>query len=60
MPRGACKIGKVAFNKDLRVEASARRFNHRGVFVTTFIYAMNFFAMALLKRPAKFAFRDIR
>ncbi|MBY0538907.1 glycosyltransferase [Patescibacteria group bacterium] len=53
-------VGKVVYTKKLPVEASARRFNARGVVKTTGIYAANFLSVALRKRPIRAEFHDVR
>lgn len=54
------QVGKVVYTKKLPVEASARRFNARGVMRTTGIYAVNFLSVAFRKRPIRAEFHDVR
>ncbi|MBX9765421.1 glycosyltransferase family 2 protein [Patescibacteria group bacterium] len=58
--RRLSNVGKVVYSEKMPVEASARRFNARGVIATTGIYAVNFLSVALRKRPIRAEFHDVR
>lgn len=53
-------VGKVKFTRRIQVAASARRFNVEGIWITTFIYVMNFLSEVILKRPVTRTYQDIR
>ena len=58
--RRLSKVGKVRFLATLFMYTSARRFHGEGIAKTGYFYLTNFISVAILKRPIKGTYNDIR
>ncbi len=58
--RRASKHGKVKFKLDFIMLSSARRLAKEGMLRTAFLYVLNFFSQAFVKKSAVHTYRDIR
>jgi len=58
--RRASKHGKVKFRLNFTIHSSARRMHSEGIIKTTFIYVLNFFSQAFVKKSVTKSYKDIR